>query len=388
MVDTSIIMQAARTPNVNLPDILQRSAESAAAIEQLPLLKQQNQLQTQMMQQNVQMQAENRQQQEAIRKGGIMYNYAKQLKQLPMQQRRTFLNSVPAETISDLGIDPDSIQSMAIDDASIDTAIASLQPLMDMSGQQKQIGSRRSESLAGGRITAQEMDDGTVRYLEYGQVIPEEEVRDRVNAAQQDYVAEQRELTASRRSGALGSELEYKPQIERDVTTAKEEAKGGEARAQGVIDAGVDASYSLPTLKRTIDLLDEVETGGFDRVALSVKQAFGVEGADEGELSANLGKSVLAQLKETFGAQFTQAEGDRLARIEAGFGKNAETNKRLLRNVLAMAERKVESALKRAEARGDIETVDELKSNLAYKLSPESSSKPKRFKFNPETGLF
>ena len=52
MVDTSIIMQAARTPDVNLPNILQRSAESAAAIEGLPLLRRQQEAKTQMAEQS------------------------------------------------------------------------------------------------------------------------------------------------------------------------------------------------------------------------------------------------------------------------------------------------------------------------------------------------
>lgn len=388
MVDTSIIMQAARTPNVNIPDILQRSAESAAAIEQAPLLTKQQQVRTQEMQRQQQVAEQQQQQQDALRKGGIIYNYAKQLRSLPMAQRRTFLNTIPEETIGDLGIDPATLQNMAIDDASIDTSIAQLEPLIQQ-GQQKR-SARRSESLAGGRITVQELDDGTVRYLEYGQEIPEAEVRDRVAKANEEFTQDQQALSRGRRGGALGAELEAKPDIARAETQAKKQAGGEEARAQEVINAGVSASYALPTIKRTIDLLDEVETGGFNRVALRVKQAFGVEGADEGELSANLGKAVLSQLRDTFGAAFTQAEGERLERIEAGFGKNAETNKRLLKNILTLSERKIDSALKRAESRGDTETVEELRSNLEYRLSPSdppSSEKPKRLKFNPETGL-
>jgi len=61
-----------------------------------------------------------------------MYNYAKQLRALPMAQRRTFLNTIPEQTISDLGIDPQQLQGMPLDDASIDTSIAQLEPLMQM----------------------------------------------------------------------------------------------------------------------------------------------------------------------------------------------------------------------------------------------------------------
>lgn len=362
-------MQAARTPNVDLPGILQRSAESAAAIERAPLITRQQQAQTIAAEQALAAQKQQREIAEGTRKAGIIYNYATQLRSLPMSQRQTFLNTIPKETIEDLGIDPAKIQGFAIDDASIDTLAAQLEPIVRQG--QGQRSARRSESLAGGRITVQELDDGTIRYLEFGEEIPQDQIRSRVAAAQQDFIAEQQELSRGRRGGALSAELEAKPEIARAETQGKEEAKGAEKRAQLVIDTGVDASYALPTIKRTIDLLDEVETGGFNSVALRVKQAFGVEGADEGELSANLGKAVLSQLRETFGAAFTEREGARLERIEAGFGKNAETNKRLLGNLLELSERKVDRAIDRAEARGDIETVEELRSNLSYRLGDE-----------------
>lgn len=130
MVDTSIIMQAARTPNVNLPDILQRSAESAAAIERAPIITDQLRAQAAQQQADIDFTQQERQQQDSMRKGGIIYNYAKQLKSLPMAQRRTFLNTIPEESLIELGIDPAQIQGFAIDDASIDTAIAQLEPII------------------------------------------------------------------------------------------------------------------------------------------------------------------------------------------------------------------------------------------------------------------
>ena len=71
---------------------------------------------------------------------------------------------------------------------------------------------------------------------------------------------------------------------------------------------------------------------------MRVKTFFGVESADEGELAQNLGKAVLSQLRKTFGAQFTQREGERLNEIEANFGKSPESNLRQLKNLLAFNE--------------------------------------------------
>tara|TARA_R110002167_G_scaffold24362_1_gene85789 strand:+ start:292 stop:1662 length:1371 start_codon:yes stop_codon:yes gene_type:complete len=97
---------------------------------------------------------------------------------------------------------------------------------------------------------------------------------------------------------------------------------------------GKSAARILPTLRRSLVLLDSIKTGGIDNFKIRAKKIFGIEGADEGELSQNLGKAVLSQLRQTFGAAFTEKEGDKLEAIEAGFSKSPEANKRMLNNLL------------------------------------------------------
>jgi hypothetical protein len=149
----------------------------------------------------------------------------------------------------------------------------------------------------------------------------------------------------------------------------EERAKGEEKRAADLIDRGVLAAESTAILRRGIELMDLVKTGGMAGAAIAVKNFFGVEGADEGELSANLGKAVLSQLRETFGAQFTEAEGARLMRIEAGIRKSPETNIRLLKQALRIAERTAKRARKKALDQGDQATVDDIDDLLEFSLS-------------------
>lgn len=137
MVDTSIIMQAARTPNINLPDILQRSAESAAAIENLPLLRRQQEAQAQVAEQSAaqqQSQIQRNEQlhnrQESIRKAGIIYNYGKQARALPQEQRRTYFNTIDKDIIRDLGFDDQSFAKIATDNGSLDTMLAQIEPII------------------------------------------------------------------------------------------------------------------------------------------------------------------------------------------------------------------------------------------------------------------
>ncbi len=180
------------------------------------------------------------------------------------------------------------------------------------------------------------------------------------------------------------------------IAAARTQATGSEERAQGIINQGQDAANSTAVLRRSLALLDRVATGGFNRVALATKKLFGVEGGDEGELSANLGKAVLSQLRATFGAAFTAKEGESLKQIEAGFGSSVDTNKRLLNNALAIAENSAQKAIRRAELRGDYETADEIEAALQFNLAdidaefaeespPAGTPTSGRFVYDPAT---
>lgn len=149
-----------------------------------------------------------------------------------------------------------------------------------------------------------------------------------------------------------------------DTEAAKTTAKAIATRNQGYISSGIEAADSVNNIKRSLELLDSVETGGFDNLKLRASQLFGIEGADEGELSARLGISVLSQLKPIFGAAFTAAEGERLERISARFGANAGTNKRLLNDALTVAERAARRGLSAAEKSGDEFTANEIRTVL------------------------
>jgi hypothetical protein len=156
------------------------------------------------------------------------------------------------------------------------------------------------------------------------------------------------------------------------VAISQAQGKGASERAQGIINAGVDAISQFPVITRTLDLLKDAKTGGFAGAGIRARSLFGVEGADEGELSYNLSMNVLQQLKPIFGSAFTAGEGQRLERIEASIGRNTDTNIRLLNQALSVAKTSVEKALDRAEEANDSSTVREL-SNAISMLDSWSS---------------
>ena len=191
-------------------------------------------------------------------------------------------------------------------------------------------------------------------------------------------------------AGGRGLVNRTNPGDVRQLTTAEQEAqgagtvaggaetgKGNASRNQTFITEGLAAADSLPTLKRAIELLDTVSTGGIDNVALWAKNTLGVTGADEAELSANMGKAVLSQLRSTFGAAFTEREGERLQNIEAGFGKSTEGNKRLLQQAQKLVERAARRGMEAAKQAKDDFSYSEIEKSMGMSLNPAAGNNPR-----------
>jgi len=110
---------------------------------------------------------------------------------------------------------------------------------------------------------------------------------------------------------SLDEKLDYeksKASIKEDSAISTARKKSSNERRQGYIDSGVSSADNLQAVNRSIELLDSIKTGGIDNALIRAKQTLGIESADEAELSYELGKSVLKQLKPTFGAAFTVNE--------------------------------------------------------------------------------
>jgi len=145
-------------------------------------------------------------------------------------------------------------------------------------------------------------------------------------------------------------------------------------RLNDAVTLGLDAVDGIPILRRSISLLENIKTGGIDAAKNRAKQLFGIESANEAELSANLGRAVLSQLRKTFGAAFTQKEGETLERYSAGFGKSVEGNKRILRQTLKLAEDAAKRALRASSSLDDEFSYDTLNEYLRgdYNLTDEA----------------
>jgi len=171
--------------------------------------------------------------------------------------------------------------------------------------------------------------------------------------------------------------------------------KAQQTRIQVDIDDAISAAKGMAVVNRSIKLLDDLETGGFDAIKVRVKQTLGVESANEAELTANLGKQVLAQLRPIFGSQFTEREGATLTRIEAGFGKSTKGNIRLLNQLKQLIQRAAKRGIAAAKDTDDFRSALDIQDLLEFTLqdvAPETITNnggeigAGEFNFNPTTG--
>ena len=162
----------------------------------------------------------------------------------------------------------------------------------------------------------------------------------------------------------------------RDIDTAggKTTAIAVSTRDQNFIDVGQRQADGTAIIRRGIQLLDVIKTGAPQAIVLAAKNLMGIAGADETELNANLGKAVLSQLRTTFGAQFTENEGRRLAALEAAFGKSTEGNRRLLEQTLEAMERDARRGIDAARRNEDQFSIDEIEKALQFSLDPEAGT--------------
>ena len=157
---------------------------------------------------------------------------------------------------------------------------------------------------------------------------------------------------------------------ELEIETAKQKARVDQVVAQEGADmsSGLTAAETMPFMKRAYELLDTVETGGIDRAMLMAKKYFGIDQADPGQLYNLLEKQIVKQLRDTFGAQFTVAEANWLKSIEANFGNDTATNRRLLEQGMMLLQQRIDLGKSAANAAGNSRIIESMDAWLSMEL--------------------
>ena len=272
-----------------------------------------------------------------------------------------------------------------LSDAGLANTLSALQAQTATMGRLKPIGVPFPITEGGKDFLAQQVQNvdgslGIVKTPVTGMIL------DRQGRTAADRVQEAGDTAAVRQDAqteGFGDRQQIKKDTAADIAEEGERGKSIQQRRNDAIAVGIDAAKGIPTLRRGIELLQFVDTGGFDAALIRAKQFFGVEAADEGELAANLGKAVLSQLRSTFGAQFTQQEGERLEGIEARLGASTETNIRLLENTLETAVNAAQRGIDAAVESKDFATAERIQKQIGQVLG-ESAPEPSRIRFDAQ----
>lgn len=149
-----------------------------------------------------------------------------------------------------------------------------------------------------------------------------------------------------------------------EETQGKEEAKAGVTRTSAAVESGLGAIKTLPSVVAAMDLLDKVSTGGYASMKKGITDFLGTTPANEAEFAYLTGKAVLSQLKDTFGAQFTNEEAKRLESLEAGLGRSTEANRAILERAKQVAISTAKRGYRAAVQQGDQFTASEIARQL------------------------
>ena len=292
------------------------------------------------------------------------------LKLESLDERRAFLNAVSPQ-LSQIGLDPKTLAQFDIgDDKRLQMFVEQGQMLGGV--QADPTGVPVLVQTDDGPAFAQQVQNADGSFSSVVTPI-EGTLTDRKGLTTGGRVTEAGNI-ATVREGAETEGFGDRRVVEADTAApiASETTRGSgiAARQSEAIVMGLDAAKGVPVLRRSLELLESIKTGGIAAARVRIKQFFGVEGADEGELSANLGKAVLSQLRATFGAQFTQAEGERLEGIEARFGASSATNKRLLQMTLKIVENASNRGIKNAIDAKDFRAAADIQELMDLDLQP------------------
>lgn len=177
------------------------------------------------------------------------------------------------------------------------------------------------------------------------------------------------ELSGDARSDAIKDANQYGIDIQTKRAGGRAGATQSAGRDADMIERGITAAESTSGLRRGIELLDMVETGGWSSVGQKIRTQLGIQGANDAELTASLGNAVMSQLKDALGASFTERDREAFENMNANIGTSTEGNKRILKQSLKLMEKTAKRAIRKSRRLGFDDEADDMEEMLKFSLS-------------------
>lgn len=316
----------------------------------------------------------------------IMNALAKKAKALPPEQRPSFRES-QMSVMQSIGVDPNQIAQAPLDDASLDQYISQSDAILASAMPQQMQRVQSSQILDDGTVVAV-MSDGSVQVKDStGRVLSGQDASAAIRAAQKYSTDLQGGRAGARTQETLNARLNTEPNLKAQIKTEEQrvmaetepQIKAAEKTATQSAEQrniyknqAVAAAENIPTLKRAIQLQEEIMSGGGANALRKVANYLGVSSADEGELNSLFGQNILGQLKSTFGGNPTEGERLALEQAQASFTQTGKINIRLLNNALKLADLRIRRGKQAAATDKDEDTVKYIEDALSVDFSDDT----------------
>ena len=351
--------------------------------------------------QKTQMDAQEQEQANEIKAARLMHDTSVQLKALPVKQRAAVAQqAIPV--LAKLGVDVSKIDTSNLTDDVLDQSINALKPFtvnLDQGmASSRPVGNetivdRNGTAYAQTRVFDPRTNKVSLLETALG---PTSSIANRMGQTAEDQYTTALRLKQQQDAYAAQKALEVaggKSAIELNQATSMTPILGGQEAIKAaskdqvalegdIINQGISAAEELPRLEEALDVLQKVNTGGFNKWVKTIADRLGMDTADESLVQSAFSQNIVELLLASKGVQ-TKADQELIEKTGPNFDLGSKSNIELLKRVISrnkiLKKRALDTAKKREEYGTALETL-----NRDYSYKPESAAPARASKYQIE----
>lgn len=351
--------------------------------------------------QKTQMDAQEQEQANEIKAARLMHDTSVQLKALPIEQRAAVAQqAIPV--LAKLGVDVSKIDTSNLTDDVLDQSINALKPFtvnLDQGmASSRPIGNETIVDKNGTAYAQSRVFDPRTQKVNLIETAlgPSSSITNRMGQTAEDQYTTALRLKQQQDAYAAQKALEVaggKSAIELNQATSMTPILGGQEAIKAaskdqvalegdIINQGISAAEGLPRLEEALDVLQKVNTGGFNKWVKTIADRLGMDTADESLVQSAFSQNIVELLQASKGVQ-TKADQELIEKTGPNFDLGSKSNIELLKRVISrnkiLKKRALDTAKKREEYGTALETL-----NRDYSYKPESAAPARASKYQIE----
>lgn len=351
--------------------------------------------------QKTQMDAQEQEQANEIKAARLMHDTSVQLKALPIEQRAAVAQqAIPV--LAKLGVDVSKIDTSNLTDDVLDQSINALKPFtvnLDQGmASSRPIGNETIVDKNGTAYAQSRVFDPRTQKVNLIETAlgPSSSITNRMGQTAEDQYTTALRLKQQQDAYAAQKALEVaggKSAIELNQATSMTPILGGQEAIKAaskdqvalegdIINQGISAAEELPRLEEALDVLQKVNTGGFNKWVKTIADRLGMDTADESLVQSAFSQNIVELLQASKGVQ-TKSDQELIEKTGPNFDLGSKSNIELLKRVISrnkiLKKRALDTAKKREEYGTALETL-----NRDYSYKPESAAPARASKYQIE----